>query len=98
MTRREAWYALGLVLSLAVGCSSERQSPQRKGEDEVREVFATLQGALKGKDAETLWTLLDADSQADADRAAQVIKAAYEKAGPDEKAQQEKALGLSSTE
>jgi hypothetical protein len=75
-----------------------RQTPQSKGEDEVREAFAAFQAALKAKDAEKLWTLLDAESQADAERAAQAVKAAYEKAGADDKAQQEKALGLSSTE
>jgi hypothetical protein len=87
-----------ILLSLTVGCSGDRQTPQSKGEDPIRETFLALQVALKAQDAEKLWALLDNESQADAERAAQNIKAAYEKAGPDEKAQQEKALGLTGAE
>jgi hypothetical protein len=87
-----------LLLSLAVGCSGDRQTPQSKGEDQVREVFASFQAALKARDVDKLWSLLDPESQADAERAAQAVKAAYQKAGRDEKAQQEKELGLTGAE
>jgi hypothetical protein len=96
MFRRRACHALLMfILGLAVGCSSDRQTPQGKGEDQVREAFTAFQAALKARDADKLWTLLDTESQADAERTAQAIKAAFEKAGAEEKSQQEKALGLS---
>src|SRR5262249_50402162 len=86
------------MLGLAIGCSSERQAPQSKNEDQVREAFAVFQTALKARDADKLWTLLYTESQGDADRAAQAGKVAYEKAGADDKAEQEKALGLAGAE
>jgi hypothetical protein len=99
MFRRGAWPALSVIaLGLVVGCSGGPQTAQGKGEDQVRESFTALQAALKAKDADKIWALLDAESQADAERAAQGIKAAYEKASADEKAQQEKALGLTGPE
>lgn len=99
MFRRGPWYvSMTLVLALTGGCSSEPKAPQSKGEDEVRETFAAFQAALKARDADKLWTLLDGESQTDADRSANAVKAAYEKSSPDEKAQQEKSLGLPGAE
>jgi hypothetical protein len=86
------------LLGLVLGCSGDRQNTQGKAEDQVRETFTALQKALEARDAEKLWGLLDAESQADAERAAGAVKAAYEKAGAEEKAQQEKALGLTGAE
>jgi hypothetical protein len=57
-----------------------------------------LQEALKAKDADKVWSLLDADSQADAERAAKAARDAYAKAAPGERAEQEKALGLAGAE
>jgi hypothetical protein len=99
MFRGVVLHALPIIaLGLTLGCSGARQTPESKGEDQVRATFSALQAALKARDVDKLWMLLDAESQADAERAAQAIKAAYEKAGPDEKAQQEKALGLTGAE
>jgi hypothetical protein len=53
---------------------------------------------LKAKDGEKLFALLDSDSQADAERAAQAVKDAYAKATPAEKGEKEKELGLSAAE
>jgi hypothetical protein len=64
-------------------------------EDKVREVFQAFQAALKAKDAAKVWKLLDADSQAAAERAAKAVKAAYNKANAQDKAKMEKALELS---
>jgi hypothetical protein len=87
-----------LVLGLTVGCSAPPSASQPKGDDQVQEAFAAFQAAMKARDADKLWALLDSESQADAERAAQGIKTAYEKASAEDKAQQEKALGLSGAE
>jgi hypothetical protein len=91
-----AWLAGGLVL--AFGCASWTERPAAGDEGPVREAFVALQAALRARDAEKVWQLLDADSQADAERMAKAIRAAYAKANPEGKAEQEKALGLSGTE
>jgi hypothetical protein len=87
-----------LFLLLVVGCA--KQSGPIAGNDDapVREAFSAFQAAIKAKDAPKVWGLLDSESQADADRAAKAVQAAYGKASPDEKAEQEKSLGLSDAE
>src|SRR5579859_5898735 len=40
------------------------------GEDQVRQAFGLLQKAVKARDADRIWELIDNDSQADAERAA----------------------------
>jgi hypothetical protein len=67
-------------------------------EDKVRETFQAFQAALKAKDAAKIWKLLDADSQAAAERAAKQVQAAYKKANATEKAKMEKAMELSGEE
>jgi hypothetical protein len=86
------------LLGLVAGCGSSSAGHQDKKETAVRETFAKLQAALKAKDANKIWDLLDADSRADADRAAKAMRDTYQKAGATEKAQQEKALGLPGAE
>jgi hypothetical protein len=84
---------------LAAGCSgSSGRSPNAADEETVRETFTAFQKALKDCDADRLWGLLDADSRADAERAAKAVQAAYAKAGAAEKAELEKGLGLSGAE
>jgi hypothetical protein len=81
---------------VALGCSSKPSDrPATDEEGAVREKFAELQSALKSRDAEKLWALLDEQSRADAERVAKDIQTAYNQAGAEEKANQEKALGLS---
>jgi hypothetical protein len=72
----------------------ETQSAQGKAEDEIKEAFGQLQGALKAKDAAKIWALLDSDTQTDAEKAAKKVKAAYQKANDKEKTEHEKNLGL----
>ena len=62
------------------------------GQDEVRQAFASLQKAIKASDADAIWCLIDSDSQADANRAAKAVQAAYGKAK--DKADFEKRYGL----
>jgi hypothetical protein len=64
----------------------------------VRGKFAELQSAIKSRDADKIWALLDARSRIDAERAAKDIQTTYAQAGAEEKAKQEEALGLSRTE
>jgi hypothetical protein len=89
-------------MALVLGCSkAPQQAPDSApaGEEAtVRAQFVALQAALEDGDAGKLWMVLDSKSQADAERAAKAIRAAYAKAGPDEKAELEKSLGLSGSE
>jgi hypothetical protein len=91
------WGAITLLLCV-LGCSGPTEPAAAKGEDEVRQTFVGFQEALKAKNAEKIWSLLDDDSQADAEREAKSIRDAYDKAAPGERAELEKALGLTGTE
>jgi hypothetical protein len=78
----------------AVGCSKTTDNSSSSEEGRVRETFTALQAALKDRDVDKLWKLLDSESQADAQRAAKVAQAAYARADANEKSEQEKTLGL----
>lgn len=87
------------ALLAACGCSKPAALPTAGAEEEaVQKAFTALQEAMKAKDGEKLFALLDSDSQADAERAAQAIKDSYAKANPGEKGEKEKELGLSAAE
>jgi hypothetical protein len=66
------------------------------GEDEVRQAFVGLQKAIKARDAEKIWELMDSDSQVDAERAAKAVKTAYAKL--DDKGDFAKKYGLAPQE
>jgi len=84
---------------VAVGCSKTIDRPPVSQEGPVRQTFAALQAALKARDADKVWKLLDSESQADAERAAKAVQATYAKSDhPKEKSEQEKALGLPGAE
>ena len=67
-------------------------------EDNVRAAFTAFQAALKSGDGEKIWPLLDAKTQAAADKAATALKTNYGKAKPADKTALEKAYGLSAAE
>ena len=69
-------------------------SPTNGDEQAIKEAFEAFQAAIKAKDADKLWSLLDTDSRDDAERAAKAVKAAYAKASAEQKADMEKRLGL----
>jgi hypothetical protein len=81
-----------------LGCAKTASRPALGEEDPVRQTFAALQAALKARDADKVYALLDRESKADAERAAKAVQAAYAKALDKEKSEQEKGLGLSGTE
>ena len=90
-----------LLLIFALGCSkSDRSAGQPAGNEEgaVRQAVTEFQAAFKHHDVDKLWSLLDSESQADAERAAKAIQGAYSKATPEQKVEREKALGLSGAE
>jgi len=92
--------ALPLIV-LFVGCTPatpKASTPEAADEKAVRDAVVAFQSALKARDAENLWSLLDSESKDDAERAAKAIRDACAKASPEEKAEQEKALGLPGTE
>jgi hypothetical protein len=68
------------------------------GEDEIRQAFTQLQKAIKARDPEAIWGLIDGDSQADANRAAKAVQAAYAKAGDTSKGDFAKKYGLTAKE
>src|SRR4051812_16424824 len=82
-----------VLLVTLTGCSGPKSDPP-KPEGDVRQAFVAVQEALKARDADKVWPLLAAESQADADKAAQAVRDAYAKADAGEKEKQEKALGL----
>jgi hypothetical protein len=82
------------ILLLGVMASA----PLWAGEDEIRKAWGHLQKAVKARDGEAIWGLIDADSQSDANRAAKIIQASYAKAGDKEKPDLEKKYGLTAKE
>ena len=97
-TCRWGWTSL-LCMVIALGCSSKPSDrPATDEQGAVREKFAELQSAIKSRDAEKLWALLNDRSRADAERAAKAIQTAYNQAGAEDKTKQEGALGLSGKE
>jgi hypothetical protein len=67
-------------------------------EDKVKEVFKAFQDAVKAKDADKLWDLLDTSSREAAEKTAKTFKDAYAKAKDDKKKELEKNLGLTADE
>lgn len=100
MESRARWLGWAFVcfLVLAGGCAKPTDHSSAKEEGAVRQTVAAFQTALKERDADKLWQLLDTESRADAERAAKAIQAAYAKATAEDKAEQEKALGLPGAE
>jgi hypothetical protein len=91
---RSKW-SLMVGLTLLAGALLARDTRSAHGqEDAVKEAFGKLQAGIKGKDAAKIWELLDTATQADAERAAKIVKAAYKKANDKAKAKHEEALGL----
>src|SRR5713101_1250338 len=89
ITVRGAWLSV-VVAALAAGCSGDNKGGSGAASGEpVREAFEAFQKALKDKDADKIWDLLDADSQADVDRRAKRIREEYAKASAAGKAEQE---------
>jgi hypothetical protein len=76
---------------LAAGCGSQQASGD---EAAVRQAFESFQKALKAEDADKVWSLLDEESQADAEREAKALREDYAKANAEERAKQEKDLGV----
>ena len=89
---------LALLALGAWGCSKPADAPASPDEAAVRQAFAAFQEAVKAKDADKLWRLIDDDSRAEADRAARDTRDAHAKADAAGKADQEKALGLSAAD
>src|SRR5436305_15192810 len=91
------WLAATFLACLA-SCSPDSPAGPKKDEEELKQAFASLQEALKAKDADKIWALLDADSQADAERQAAAVRDAYAKADKAGREEMEKSLGLGGKE
>jgi hypothetical protein len=99
---RALFLAGGTALALAcfAGCKSNEAAQTSGGNEEkqVRETFDSFQKALKSKDADKIWALIDKDSQADAEREAKGVREAFAKLDDTAKKAQEKELGLTGAE
>lgn len=89
---------LAFLAAGAWGCSKPADAPASGEEEAVRKAFTAFQEALKARDADKVWGLLDDDSRAEADRAARDVRDAYGKADAAGKGELEKALGLSAAD
>lgn len=88
--------SVGIVIAVClIGCTSDNA---KKSEEQVKEAFKALQTAIKEKDADKTWNLLDKDSQSDAEREAEASKEAYGKLADKDKADYEKRLNLTDKE
>jgi hypothetical protein len=87
---------LNILLILLLG--SLAFGPVLAGEDEIRQAFGQLQKAIKARDPDRIWGLIDGDSQSDADRAAKAVQVAFGKADGKGKTELEKKYGLSAKE
>jgi hypothetical protein len=90
--------AAGLVGCGSKSPESKAKDTAQKGEEEIKQAFVYLQDAIKAKDANKIWNLLDKDSQADADREARIVKETYAKLPDMDKAGLEKKMELSAKE
>src|SRR5262245_50612364 len=93
-TARQLGWIVLICLAVSPGCQKPAAQSSTEDQKAVRDTVVAFQSALKARDADKLWSLLDSDSQADAERAAKAVRAAYAKASAEQKAKQEKALGL----
>ena len=89
---RSNW--LGSLVILSLGFIGITQA--LAGEDDVRQAFGSLQKAIKARDPEMIWAMIDGDSQSDANRAAKAVQSAFTKAG--DKAELAKKYGLTAKE
>jgi hypothetical protein len=80
----------------AGGPPPAQQTPEgsREAESEVRERFTEIQAAIKARQTDKLWDLMSSRSRADAEKVAKFIRTACSQASPEEKAKQQKDLGL----
>jgi hypothetical protein len=96
MTRFRA--GLLVVTAAVAGCSgSPGAAPSAAAsveEDQVKQTFAAFQKAMRAKDADKVWELLDDESRAEATRVAKAISDGFTKATAEEKDKQAAALGL----
>jgi hypothetical protein len=97
-TARQLGWLVLFFLAVSPGCQKPTERSSTEDQKAVRDTVVAFQAALKARDADKLWSLLDSDSQADADRAAKAIRDAYAKASAEKKAEQEKAFGLPGAE
>jgi hypothetical protein len=71
--RLAALLALSLLLLQGAGCTPTPPAAEGKDEKPVREAFTAFQEALKAHDGDKLWNLIDAESQAGAERSGKAL-------------------------
>lgn len=87
-----------VLIAFATGLAGCPADSAKKGDEEVRQAWTALQSAVKAKDPDKLWELLDKDSQSDAERQAKAAQETYSKLADKDKADYEEKLGLTSKE
>jgi hypothetical protein len=71
--RRSSLLILPLLVVFAAGCTPATPPAEGRDERPVRDAFTAFQAALKAHDGDKLWELIDADSQAGAERAGKAV-------------------------
>jgi hypothetical protein len=95
--------AVGLLLVAGLlGCNTGGDGKKDKDasddEKQVKAQFEKLKSALDKRDPDKIWALLDDDSQKDAEKAAEHIKAEFAKADDAKKAEMKKKYIFAGTE
>jgi hypothetical protein len=97
MNRAAALGWCAAIVVASAGCSGTSGPGTAAGNEEgpVKETFQAFQAALKARDSDKIWALLDKDSQAAAEDRAKTLREHYAQTpdGP-ARAAQAKALGL----
>jgi hypothetical protein len=70
---RSSLAAGAVLLVFAAGCTPTPPTAGGKDDKPVRDAFVAFQAALKAHDGDKIWGLLDADSQAGAERAGKAV-------------------------
>ncbi len=89
-----SWAAL--FLAFLAGCSNApSKTKDGDADSEIRKSFTGLQAAVKERNGEKLWELLDSESRQDSDRVAKAVKETFVKADASKKQELAKKVGLS---
>lgn len=107
MSMRWGRFALWVSFAGLIGCGTGPPTPptdkgseeaRKKTEEEITTVVTNLQAAVKAKDADKIWDLLDTQSQKVLEAEALRIKQHYAKLAAEDKSAYETKLGLSRQE
>jgi hypothetical protein len=92
------WTSLWLVAFTAIAGVSAALPAGDDAEAMVRAKFKAMQSAVKSRDVEKIWAMLNDKSKATAEKFVKDVQTAHAKAGAKDKTEMEDALGLNGVE